>query len=42
MKPTDENITKILTDLEISLNERWSKGDSSGYFDNYHESVNNG
>lgn len=39
MKPTDENITKILTDLEISLNERWSKGDSSGYFDNYHESI---
>ncbi|NPE51982.1 DUF4440 domain-containing protein [Dickeya dadantii] len=39
MKANSENIAKTLLDLEISLNERWSSGDSRGYLDNYHEDI---
>ena len=39
MKTDSKNIAKTLLDLEISLNERWSSGDSSGYLDNYHEDI---
>ncbi|KOF14367.1 hypothetical protein AC244_27400 [Ensifer adhaerens] len=34
-----KNVSETLIALERSLNERWSTGDSSGYFDNYHESI---
>ncbi|WP_230954233.1 YybH family protein [Burkholderia stagnalis] len=39
MKAADDKIAKTLIDLEISLNERWSSGDSSGYLENYHEGI---
>src|ERR1700693_4608860 len=39
MKAQADKIAKILLDLEISLNERWSSGDSSGYLENYHEDI---
>lgn len=39
MKVDDTRIEKTLLELEISLNERWSTGDSSGYLNNYHEDI---
>jgi len=39
MKTKANNIAETLLDLERSLNERWSTGDSSGYLDNYHEDI---
>lgn len=39
MKTQTDKIAKTLLDLEISLNERWSSGDSSGYLENYHEDI---
>lgn len=34
-----QTINQEVLDLEISLNERWSAGDSHGYLDNYHEDI---
>lgn len=39
MKANDGKIEKALLALEISLNERWSAGDSGGYLDNYAEDI---
>lgn len=34
-----QTISHEVLDLERSLNERWSAGDSRGYLDNYHEDI---
>ena len=34
-----KRVGATLLELERSLNERWSTGDSSGYFGNYHEDM---
>ncbi|MFB9241337.1 DUF4440 domain-containing protein [Massilia antarctica] len=34
-----QTISHELLELERSLNERWSVGDSHGYLDNYHEDI---
>lgn len=34
-----KQVREALINLERSLNERWSTGDSSGYLDNYHEDI---
>ncbi|MDH6164939.1 ketosteroid isomerase-like protein [Variovorax boronicumulans] len=34
-----QTISQEVLDLERSLNERWSAGDSHGYLDNYHEDI---
>ena len=34
-----ETISEEVIDLERSLNERWSVGDSQGYLSNYHEDI---
>lgn len=39
MKANVDNIKATLISIEQGLNERWSTGDSSGYFDNYHEDM---
>lgn len=39
MKPNIDKITETILDIERSLNERWSTGDCSGYFDAYSENM---
>ena len=39
MKADVKKIGETLLDLERSLNERWSAGDSGGYLENYHEDI---
>ena len=34
-----QTISQEVLELECSLNERWSVGDSHGYLDNYHEDI---
>lgn len=34
-----QTISQEVLELERSLNERWSVGDSLGYLDNYHEDI---
>lgn len=34
-----ETISQEVLELERSLNERWSIGDSDGYLDNYHDDI---
>lgn len=34
-----KTISQEVLELERSLNERWSVGDSSAYLDNYHEDI---
>jgi ketosteroid isomerase-like protein len=34
-----KKVGEALLELERSLNERWSVGDSGGYFENYHEDL---
>ena len=34
-----QTISQEVLELERSLNERWSVGDSRGYLDNYHEDI---
>jgi len=34
-----QTISQEVLELERSLNERWSVGDSHGYLDNYHEDI---
>lgn len=39
MKANVDNVKATLISIEQGLNERWSTGDASGYFDNYHEDM---
>ena len=39
MKPDISKIKETIINLERSLNERWSTGDPSGYFDAYSEDM---
>ncbi|MFJ4131457.1 YybH family protein [Pseudomonas cyclaminis] len=34
-----QTISQEVLELERSLNERWSVGDSQGYLDNYHDDI---
>ncbi|MDA9409781.1 MULTISPECIES: YybH family protein [unclassified Bradyrhizobium] len=39
MTADTNKIGEALLELERSLNERWSAGDSSGYLENYHDEL---
>ena len=39
MKPDVSNIAEMILGLERSANERWNKGDCSGYFEIYSEDL---